>query len=97
MKISKKSTKNVKNIKKMDTHWKNLLELTIRQQQSTKIHKNKKTQAKKQRSTEIRPKISKIPSNLTGNGQKWTKKHENQQTSSKNRPKTHHFHECFQK
>ena len=81
----------------MDKHWKNLLELTIRQQQSTKIHKNKKTQTKKQRSTEIRPKISKIPSNLTANGQKWTKKHENQQTSSKNQQKTNHFHECFQK
>ena len=41
-KINKKCQK----YKKMDKHWKNLLELTIRQQQSTKIHKNKKTQTK---------------------------------------------------
>ena len=42
-KINKKCQKSKK---KMDKHWKNLLELTVRQQQSTKIHKNKKTQTK---------------------------------------------------
>ena len=85
----------------MDKHWKNLLELTVRQQQSTKIHKNKKTQTKinkdRPKSDPKYPKIDNNPSNLTANGQKSTKSHENQQTSSKKGPKTNHLHECFQK
>ena len=55
MKISKKCQKS----KKMDTHWKNLLELTVRQQQSTEIHKKSKNADKNQQiSIKIRTKIS---------------------------------------
>ena len=43
-----KINKNVKPLNKMDKHWKNLLELTVRQQQSTEIHKKSKNADKNQ-------------------------------------------------